>query len=242
MKAIAAALVKAQKEFGPALKTSTNPHFRSRYADLSACIEAVIDALNSNGIYLMQLTDEHDGGVKVSTTFIHESGEQLSGGTLFMPATKHDAQGFGSALSYARRYSLMAACGIAPEEDDGNHATKTAPVAAPKAMPKPVAKTPEAPPPAPPAKMGNVVNQWQLKVSAEPGTSVDDWSVSIADTTNFALEMAQSVDDVNSIYKINKTVYDKLKDLDGVTYSMLLDRFKEVKEKFKEKENEYVPE
>lgn len=159
-----------------------------------------------------------------------------------MPATKHDAQGFGSALSYARRYSLMAACGIAPEEDDGNHATKTAPVAAPKAMPKPVAKTPEAPPPAPPAKMGNVVNQWQLKVSAEPGTSVDDWSVSIADTTNFALEMAQSVDDVNSIYKINKTVYDKLKDLDGVTYSMLLDRFKEVKEKFKEKENEYVPE
>ena len=71
MKAIAAALVKAQKEFGPALKTSTNPHFRSRYADLSACIEAVIDALNSNGIYLMQLTDEHDGGVKVSTTFIH---------------------------------------------------------------------------------------------------------------------------------------------------------------------------
>jgi hypothetical protein len=242
MKAIAAALVKAQKEFGPALKTSTNPHFRSRYADLSACVEAVIDALNNNGIYLMQLTDEHEGGVKVSTTFIHESGEQLSGGTLFMPATKHDAQGFGSALSYARRYSLMAACGIAPEEDDGNHATKTAPVAAPKAMPKPVAKTPEAPPPAPPAKMGNVVNQWQLKVSAEPGTSVDDWSVSIADTTNFALEMAQSVDDVNSIYKINKAVYDKLKDLDGVTYSMLLDRFKEVKEKFKEKENEYVPE
>jgi hypothetical protein len=241
MKAIAAALVKAQKEFGPALKTSTNPHFRSRYADLSACVEAVIDALNNNGIYLMQLTDEHEGGVKVSTTFIHESGEQLSGGTLFMPATKHDAQGFGSALSYARRYSLMAACGIAPEDDDGNAATKTAPVAAPKAMPKPVAKVPEAPP-APPAKMGNVANQWQLKVSAEPGTSVDDWSVSIADTTNFALEMAQSVDDVNSIYKINKTVYDKLKDLDGVTYSMLLDRFKEVKEKFKEKENEYVPE
>lgn len=241
MKAIAAALVKAQKEFGPALKTSTNPHFRSRYADLSACIEAVIDALNSNGIYLMQLTDEHDGGVKVSTTFIHESGEQLSGGTLFMPASKHDAQGFGSALSYARRYSLMAACGIAPEEDDGNHATKTTPVTAPKVMPKPVAKVPDAPP-APPPKLGNVVNQWQLKVSAEPETSVDDWAVTIADTTNFALEMSQSVDDVNSIYKINKVVYDKLKDLDGVTYSMLLDRFKEVKEKFKEKEDEYVPE
>lgn len=239
MKAIAAALVKAQKEFGPALKTSTNPHFRSRYADLSACIEAVIDALNSNGIYLMQLTDEHDGGVKVSTTFIHESGEQLSGGTLFMPASKHDAQGFGSALSYARRYSLMAACGIAPEEDDGNHATKTTPVAAPKAIPKPVAKAPEAPP----ANLAGIVSQWQLKVSAEPDTTVDDWSSTIAETTNFALEMAQSVADVNIIYKVNKVVYDRLKELDSVTYSMLLDRFKVMKEKFKEQENvEYVPE
>ena len=243
MKSIAAALVKAQKEFGPALKTSTNPHFRSRYADLSACVEAVIDALNNNGIYLMQLTDEHDGGVKVSTVFIHESGEQLSGGSLFMPATKHDAQGFGSALSYARRYSLMAACGIAPEDDDGNHATKAAPVAAPKAAPKPVAKVPDAPPAAPPAKMGNVANQWQLKVSAEPDTSVDDWASTIADATSFALEMAQSVADVNSIYKINKVVYDKLQEFDGVTYSMLLDRFKVIKEKFKESENvEYVPE
>jgi hypothetical protein len=238
MKDIAAALVKAQKEFGPALKTSTNPHFRSRYADLSACVEAVIDALNNNGIYLMQLTDEHDGGVKVSTTFIHESGEQLSGGTLFMPASKHDAQGFGSALSYARRYSLMAACGIAPEEDDGNAASK--PVA-PKVMPKAVAKAPEAPP-APPPKLAGTVSQWQLKVSAEPETTVDDWSSTIADTTNFALEMAQSVNDVNSIYKINKVVYDRLKELDSVTYSMLLDRFGEFKKKFKEQENEYVPE
>ena len=54
MKAIASALVKAQRQFGPALKTSTNPHFRSKYADLSACIEAVIDALNDNGIFLLQ--------------------------------------------------------------------------------------------------------------------------------------------------------------------------------------------
>ena len=54
MKNIATALVKAQKAFGPALKTSTNPHFRSRYADLSACVEAVVDSLNTNGIYLLQ--------------------------------------------------------------------------------------------------------------------------------------------------------------------------------------------
>ena len=124
---ICAAFVKAQSQFGAALKTSTNPHFRSRYADLSACVEAVIDALNNNGIGLMQQTHECEAGVMVETIFIHESGEILSSGKLHVPSTKHDAQGYGSALTYARRYSLMAACGIAPEDDDGNAATKSAP-------------------------------------------------------------------------------------------------------------------
>jgi hypothetical protein len=121
---IHAAFVKAQKEFGPALKSSTNPHFRSKYADLSACVEAVIDALNNNGIGLMQNCHESDTGVIVETMLIHESGETLSSGKLHVPAAKQDPQGYGSALTYARRYSLMAACGIAPEDDDGNAASR----------------------------------------------------------------------------------------------------------------------
>lgn len=124
MKQIASALVKAQKAFGPALKSSTNPHFRSKYADLSACVEAVIDALNANGIALVQRTSECPDGVTVTTVFVHESGEVLDSGPLHVPAAKNDPQGYGSALTYARRYSLMAACGIAPEDDDGNAATK----------------------------------------------------------------------------------------------------------------------
>jgi hypothetical protein len=124
MQKIAAALVKAQKAFGPALKSSTNPHFRSKYADLSACVEAVIDGLNENGIALIQIPHECESGVTVETLFIHESGETLSAGRLHVPASKQDAQGYGSALTYARRYSLMAACGIAPEDDDGNAAVK----------------------------------------------------------------------------------------------------------------------
>lgn len=123
MKQIASALVKAQKAFGPALKTSTNPHFKSRYADLAACVEAVIEGLNSNGIYLMQRTHESETGVTVETILIHESGEEVSAGKLHVPASKQDPQGYGSALTYARRYSLMAACGIAPEDDDGNAGT-----------------------------------------------------------------------------------------------------------------------
>jgi len=124
MSTIAKAFVKAQKEFGPALKTHTNPAFSSKYADLSACVEAVIDALNSNGIALMQQTSEDNTGVTVETVFLHESGETLTSGKLHVPASKQDPQGYGSALTYARRYSLMASCGIAPEDDDGNAASK----------------------------------------------------------------------------------------------------------------------
>lgn len=119
-------MVKAQKEFGPALKSSTNPYFTSKYADLAACVEAVIDALNNNGIALIQKCHESDTGVNVETLLLHESGESLSCGVLHVPASKQDPQGYGSALTYARRYSLMAACGIAPEDDDGNAASRTA--------------------------------------------------------------------------------------------------------------------
>lgn len=127
MKNIATALVKAQKQFQPALKTSTNPHFRSRYADLSACVEAVIDALNANGIYLLQKNYDCADGVMVETVFVHESGEMLECGIVHFPAVKKDPQGYASALTYARRYSLMASCGIAPEDDDGNAASKPVP-------------------------------------------------------------------------------------------------------------------
>ena len=121
---VAAALVKAQKEFGPALKSSTNPHFKSRYADLAACVEAVIDALNNNGIALTQRVAPCDDGVIVETVFIHESGEVINCGQLHFPANKQDPQAYMGCLTYARRGSLMAACGIAPEDDDGNAASK----------------------------------------------------------------------------------------------------------------------
>ena len=130
MKNIAMALVKAQREFAPALKTNANPFFKSKYADLSVCIEAVIDALHNNGIALIQRNHDCDNGVKVETILLHESGEEYSGGVLHVPAIKNDPQAYGSALTYARRYSLMATCGIAPEDDDGNSATRPAPAKA----------------------------------------------------------------------------------------------------------------
>jgi hypothetical protein len=121
------AFVRAQKSFGAALKTSANPHYKSRYADLAACVEAVIEGLNSNGLALMQITHPSESGVAVETVLLHESGGKITGGILHVPASKQDAQGYGSALTYARRYSLMATCGIAPEDDDGNAASRRAP-------------------------------------------------------------------------------------------------------------------
>jgi hypothetical protein len=123
MKQISTALVKAQKAFAPALKNAYNPHFKNKYADLAACVEAVVDALNNNGIALVQKTRECVGGVMVETIFIHESGETLDCGVLHFPVTKNDPPAYMSALTYARRGSLMAACGIAPEDDDGQMAT-----------------------------------------------------------------------------------------------------------------------
>lgn len=127
MKTIAAAFIAAKRAFGPALKDKTNPAFRSKYADLGACLEAVEDALLANGIALIQETSLDETGVTVETLFLHESGESMRCGKLHVPASKQDPQGYGSALTYARRYSLITACGIAPEDDDGNAASRKAP-------------------------------------------------------------------------------------------------------------------
>ena len=121
---IAAALVKAQIAFQPALKNAVNPHFRSKYVDLASCVDSVVGALNSNGIFLFQTTTEHPDGIVCETSFLHESGERLDCGKLFFPASKLDPQGFMSCLTYIRRASLMAATSQAPEDDDGNLATK----------------------------------------------------------------------------------------------------------------------
>jgi len=124
-KTIHEAFVLAQKGFGKALKTSTNPHFRSKYADLGACIEAVIDSLHEQGFALIQMPKPtEEGFVTIVTELLYKTGERLYFGELTIPVMKRDAQGYGSALTYCRRYSLMSAMGIAPLDDDGNVASE----------------------------------------------------------------------------------------------------------------------
>jgi hypothetical protein len=127
MKSIATALAAAQINMGKALKQTSNPHFRSKYADLGSVMDACLPALNAHGIAVIQPTGEDEIGRFVETRLIHgESGEQLSCRVPLI-VSKNDMQGYGSAVTYARRYGLMAMAGIAPEDDDGNAAAKAAP-------------------------------------------------------------------------------------------------------------------
>jgi hypothetical protein len=126
---LASAMASAFAAFEAATKDATNPHFRSKYAGLPSVIDAVKPALIANRLFFTQSTHEADGGVCVETHVHHESGESLSFGKLYVPANKQDAQAYGSALTYARRYSLMTAFGIPAEDDDGNAAFSSIPPA-----------------------------------------------------------------------------------------------------------------
>lgn len=145
MESLFGAMAKAFPEIEGAAKDRNNPAFKSKYADLSSVVDAIKPALVKNGLFFAQMTHEQQGGVCIETLVCHTSGEQMSFGKLFVPAGKQDAQGYGSALTYARRYSLMTAFGVCPEDDDGNAAAKSAPkaddaprTAPPRAKPEPL--------------------------------------------------------------------------------------------------------
>lgn len=124
---LASAMAAAFAKIEAATKSANNPHFKSKYADLGAVIDAVKPPLIEHGLFFTQRCHPCDNGVSVETVLHHAGGQEMSLGTLFVPANKNDAQGFGSALTYARRYGLMTAFGVPAEDDDGNAAVKAAP-------------------------------------------------------------------------------------------------------------------
>lgn len=139
---IASALAKAQGAMRAALKDSVNPHFRSRYADLAGVWDVAREPLSANGLAVVQSPGEvGDKTIVLSTLLVHESGEWMEG-QLTIPVSKPDAQGVGSAITYARRYALAAIVGIVQDDDDGNAASGPAPKKA--AAPAPKKQTQEA--------------------------------------------------------------------------------------------------
>ena len=126
---IATALASAQAKMGKALKSANNPHFKSKYADLASVTEACLPALNESGIAVIQPTGEDETGRYVETMLIHGPSGEVLKCRVPLIVQKNDMQGYGSAVTYARRYGLMSMSGIAPEDDDGNDAAKALPKA-----------------------------------------------------------------------------------------------------------------
>jgi len=122
---LAKALALVQGQIKGAVKTSENPFFKAKYADLSSVWEACRKPLSANNLAVVQTTDFIDGypGVIIETMLLHSSGEWIKGRLGICPA-KTDPQSMGSAITYARRYALAAIVGIAPEDDDAEGATE----------------------------------------------------------------------------------------------------------------------
>lgn len=139
MKELATALCKAQSQIKGAIKDSKNPHFNSDYADLESVWDACRDALHSNGLSVVQVgADAPEGHIAIKTMLLHNSGQYIEG-TMTLPMVKRDPQAAGSAITYARRYSLAAMVGVVQVDDDGNAATQAVPKY--KAEPKPEPQT-----------------------------------------------------------------------------------------------------
>lgn len=117
-----AAYAKAQADMGAVVKDAANPAFKSKYASLANVVDAVLPALNANGLAVIQ-SPSFDGEVlTVETMLIHAEGGYARASLAVRPG-KPDAQGIGSAITYLRRYALMSIAGVAPEDDDGNAAS-----------------------------------------------------------------------------------------------------------------------
>lgn len=139
IKDIAAALASAQAQMSNPKFDCNNPFYKSKYASLAAIRDAVIPALSKHGIAVVQCLNSEEEKVSCTTMLCHTSGEWISG-TFTIPVTKTDAQGYGAASTYARRYLLQAMAGIVGDEDDDANAAIEPP--APKVS-KPTVKKPK---------------------------------------------------------------------------------------------------
>ena len=170
IKDLAAALALAQGEMENPVFDATNPHFKNRYASLAAVRKAIIPVLAKHGIALVQSLSTTPEGIACVTILMHSSGDWLESDALVIPASKADAQGFGSAVTYARRYALQAVAGVAGEEDDDAEGAvrrdqpQRPPAAAPTPRPVPAPVVPTPPPAAPvaapflPPPVSNIAN------------------------------------------------------------------------------------
>lgn len=131
---LATALAKAQGQISPAIKDSSNPFFKSKYADLSSVWNACKDPLSSNGLAVLQTMDYRDNQLFLVTTLAHSSGQWMRS-SIPIVTEKNNAQGIGAAITYMRRYALSAMVGITCDDDDDGNASVIMPERKPTPIP-----------------------------------------------------------------------------------------------------------
>jgi len=206
------ALVKAQSEMTHGLATGTNPHFKSEYAPLDEVIKAVKEPLNKNGIFFLQKVYLAENGQCVETEF-HGHGAVVKGGKVYVVADKKTPQGYGSSLTYAKRYSLQTACGLPTgDDDDGNEAEKET------------------------VKKDTVIEEIDMEVAetkVESDNTVEytnEELVAWKDETVEWLDQAKTDDELVQFYKDNKGKFDGLKKYHNGMHEDLLNNLKKRKE------------
>lgn len=217
---IAGALAKAQTEMENVAKDRENPHFRAKYATLAGVLDEVRPKLAKQGIMIHQATVNGEGSsVGVVTLLAHNSGQWIRSSFYVLP-TKPDAQGAGSALTYARRYSLMAAAGVAPEDDDGEAA-----IARPQGSPQRAGivradDVPRAGPPQPRAAIE------PAKLQAVDTESIEDRkarAMKIKDAVKLSLQNAQTRAARDDILVLNNSDLEWLQNNFRSTYDKLME-------------------
>lgn len=203
----AAAFAKAQGEIENAVKGKENPHFRSKYADLGAIWDACRSPLTKNGISVIQFPRADHGTVEVETILLHTSGEWMSD-TLSLIAAKQDAQGIGSAITYARRYALASAVGVAPEDDDGNAAVQGG-----GGNVKPSQAKPAEPalPPLDPAKPEAIAFNGKTQANAR------QWAARFGPV----IKLAPNKEALSDWFDLNEGALEKVKELDEASYKRI---------------------
>ena len=164
---LAAAIVKAQGELEHVAKDANNPHFKSKYADLPSVVDTIRPVYAKHGLAVLQGFVPDDSGVTIETRIIHSSGQWISDEGLHLPIDKQNAQGVGSAITYGRRYTLLAMSGVAPDDDDDGNAASA------NTGSKPASKTqhakpnqPSAHPATPHAKLVSADQAKELEAAA----------------------------------------------------------------------------
>jgi len=201
---LAAAFAKAQQEIKIAYKGEENPYFKSKYADLTTVWESIRAALGANELAVMQIPEVIDGLQRLRTRLMHSSGQWIEG-TYAINPVKNDPQAVGSAITYARRYSLCAMLGVvADDDDDGNKASE----------PKKEAWQENR------AKYAEEKKKFEI---AMPLTidGDNDYYAWLGDYEG-ALSKCQSLDDVGMIKKANAKIINYFKAADVTTFNHIV--------------------